>query len=211
MLGDALGQVSSIDRAIKILAWQAAVITLVIGWVGDGCKSLMLLTALSVIYENSFKLDFFFAYRALNSGSHTYKAGTLPLEPLHQPFIVKGFFQDRVLKTICLGWLWTSILLISASRVGWITGVSTGDQLKLYSYVILWAVSSIPVQKHTFLLYLRGRFTQLARKESGKWAESWCLQTPDAFVSCMVAPNLTKGFISVFQFSCTIDYWQILT
>jgi hypothetical protein len=31
---------------------------------------------------------------------------------------------DRVLRTICQGWLWTSILLISAFWVARITGVS---------------------------------------------------------------------------------------
>jgi hypothetical protein len=30
-------------------------------------------------------------------------------------FFVMGFFQDRVLRTICPGWLLTTILLISAS------------------------------------------------------------------------------------------------
>jgi hypothetical protein len=35
-----------------------------------------------------------------------------------------GFFRDRVLRTICLGWLQTAILLISASWVTRITGVS---------------------------------------------------------------------------------------
>jgi hypothetical protein len=34
------------------------------------------------------------------------------------------YFPDRVLWTICLGWLWTTILLISASWVAGITGVS---------------------------------------------------------------------------------------
>jgi hypothetical protein len=34
------------------------------------------------------------------------------------------FFRDRVSQTICLGWLWTSILLISASWVVMIIGVS---------------------------------------------------------------------------------------
>jgi hypothetical protein len=34
------------------------------------------------------------------------------------------FFWDRVLQTICPDWLWTSILLISASWVARITGVS---------------------------------------------------------------------------------------
>jgi hypothetical protein len=34
------------------------------------------------------------------------------------------FFQDRVSQTICLGWLWTTILLVSASWVARITGMS---------------------------------------------------------------------------------------
>jgi hypothetical protein len=33
-------------------------------------------------------------------------------------------FRDRVFWTICLAWLWTTILLISASWVARITGVS---------------------------------------------------------------------------------------
>jgi hypothetical protein len=39
-------------------------------------------------------------------------------------FLCDGFFQDRVTGTIHLGWLWTSILLISASWVAGITGMS---------------------------------------------------------------------------------------
>jgi hypothetical protein len=35
-----------------------------------------------------------------------------------------GYFQDRVLRTICLVWLWATILLISASWVPKITGMS---------------------------------------------------------------------------------------
>jgi hypothetical protein len=35
-----------------------------------------------------------------------------------------GFFQDRVSRTICLDWLWTAVLLISASWVARITGMS---------------------------------------------------------------------------------------
>jgi hypothetical protein len=34
------------------------------------------------------------------------------------------YFWDRVSQTICLGWLWTAILLISAYWVARITGVS---------------------------------------------------------------------------------------
>jgi hypothetical protein len=32
-----------------------------------------------------------------------------------QPFFMMNYFQDRVSQTICLGWLRTMILLISAS------------------------------------------------------------------------------------------------
>jgi hypothetical protein len=41
-----------------------------------------------------------------------------------QPFFVIGFFRGRVLQNVCLGWLWTSSLLISVSWVARITGIS---------------------------------------------------------------------------------------
>jgi hypothetical protein len=41
----------------------------------------------------------------------------LHIEPLHQPFFCKAFFfRDRVSRTICLDWLQTAILLVSASE-----------------------------------------------------------------------------------------------
>jgi hypothetical protein len=48
----------------------------------------------------------------------------LHFEPLHQPLFCDGCFPDRVSQAICLGWLWTAILLLSASWVARITGVS---------------------------------------------------------------------------------------
>jgi hypothetical protein len=66
----------------------------------------------------SFFLPSFFFY-----GAGIWTQG-LHLEPLHQPFIVMSFFWDRVSWTICLGWLRTMILLISASWVARITGMS---------------------------------------------------------------------------------------
>jgi hypothetical protein len=56
-------------------------------------------------------------------GTRVWTQGLL-LEPLHQPFFCDGFFGDRGLRTICLGWLRTLTLLISASRVARITGMS---------------------------------------------------------------------------------------
>jgi hypothetical protein len=53
-------------------------------------------------------------------------AGTqgLHFEPLHQPFFCERFFSRWILWTICPGWLRTMILLISASWVARVTGVS---------------------------------------------------------------------------------------
>jgi hypothetical protein len=48
----------------------------------------------------------------------------LHLEPLHQPYFCEGFFEIGSHRTICQGWLWTAIFLISASWVAKITGVS---------------------------------------------------------------------------------------
>jgi hypothetical protein len=44
--------------------------------------------------------------------------------PIPWAFSVSGIFQNRVLRTICLGWLRTTILLISASWVARIIGAS---------------------------------------------------------------------------------------
>jgi hypothetical protein len=40
------------------------------------------------------------------------------------PYFCDGFLWDKVSRTICLGWLQTVILLISASRVARIIGIS---------------------------------------------------------------------------------------
>jgi hypothetical protein len=43
----------------------------------------------------------------LNSGSHTCKEGALTAQATLPVNFCGGFFWDRVLWTICLGWLWT--------------------------------------------------------------------------------------------------------
>jgi hypothetical protein len=55
----------------------------------------------------------------------------LHLEPLCQSFFVLSFFRDRVLWTLCPGWLRTMIVLISASWVARITEVSHQHRLFL--------------------------------------------------------------------------------
>jgi hypothetical protein len=50
------------------------------------------------------------------------------------PFFCYGFFWDRVFRTICLGWLWTVILLISASWAVRITSVNHWSPVLILFY-----------------------------------------------------------------------------
>jgi hypothetical protein len=84
-------------------------------------------------------------------------------EPFHQPFFVKVFFWDRVSWTIYPSWLWTTILLISASWVARITSVShqhldntshltyTPDEHKFL------CISHTIIRKFNFLIEFRNR------------------------------------------------------
>jgi hypothetical protein len=59
---------------------------------------------------------FFFQFLGLNSGPIPWATP--------QALFCDGYFRDRVSWTICSGWLWTLILLICASWIARITGVS---------------------------------------------------------------------------------------
>jgi hypothetical protein len=70
----------------------------------------------------------------------------LHLELLHQPYFYESFFEIRSCRTICPVWRQTSILLISASWVARIIGVSHGAQLpifiRLFVKIELWVLCS---------------------------------------------------------------------
>jgi hypothetical protein len=73
-------------------------------------------------------------------GEHFFFWGTevwtqgLHLELLYHPFFCDGVFQDRVLQTICPGWLWTMILLISAS---WVVRIIKMTHQRLASFTFM--------------------------------------------------------------------------
>jgi hypothetical protein len=48
-----------------------------------------------------------------------------------------GYFQDKVLQNICLGWLWTSIFLISVSWVGRIIGMRHQHSAFFWFFLVL--------------------------------------------------------------------------
>jgi hypothetical protein len=87
----------------------------------------------------SFFLSFFFF-----CGTRAWIQG-LYLEPLHQPFVfcvcvcvfvcVLVIFEIGSCRTICLGWLWTGILLISASWVARIIGVRHWWDARLHLFL----------------------------------------------------------------------------
>jgi hypothetical protein len=58
----------------------------------------------------------------------------LHLEPLHQPIFCEGFLEIGSWGTICLGWLQTTILLISAS---WIVRIASMSHWHLAEWLIL--------------------------------------------------------------------------
>jgi hypothetical protein len=83
------------------------------------------------------------------------------------PFLWWVFLRDRVSRTVCLGWLWTVILLISASWVARIIGVS--HQCPAHYWFLLgkccttWAIMPFlfalvifEIESHFFPLWVAG-------------------------------------------------------
>jgi hypothetical protein len=91
-------------------------ILLGIWWIISICKD-----SLFALGWESTHVVFWFFFFLCGTGAWTQG---LHLEPFHQPFFVKGFFEIGSRRTMCLGWLGTSILLISASWLARITGMS---------------------------------------------------------------------------------------
>jgi hypothetical protein len=93
----------------------------------------------------------------------------LHLEPLHQPFFVNFFFFCKIgsHELFAWGWLQTTILLISASWVGRITGVSLQHLVIAYllktksfpnlGFIYIWFIFKLIFkwQKEKYLLCLR--------------------------------------------------------
>jgi hypothetical protein len=81
-------------------------------------------------FFRSFFLSFFCGTGAWTQGLH--------LELLHQPYFCEGVFKIVSHETICLGWFLTTILLISATWVAMITGVSHWSQQGLSFLSVTW-------------------------------------------------------------------------
>jgi hypothetical protein len=73
----------------------------------------------------------------------------LCLEPLSQAFYCDGFFQDRELWAICLGWLGTMILLISAS---WVAGITGGWEF--LSWIGIWILLNACLPLLTWFFFI---------------------------------------------------------
>jgi hypothetical protein len=112
-----------------------------------------------------------------------------------------GFFWDRVLWTICVGWLWTEILLISASWVARMTGVShqhlTDSLFIPHLLMDIWAVSAC-------------------------WSYGWCccghlysaLMDETCFASCLHHFTCCGTFGKLLEFSeppFSETFWEMET
>jgi hypothetical protein len=72
------------------------------------------------------------------------------------PVLFCGYFRDRVSQTLCPGWLWTAILLISAFWVARIAGVSHWCPSGLY-FLMQWVFLSFWVIL-SYLIYVYSRY-----------------------------------------------------
>jgi hypothetical protein len=79
------------------------------GW---GCEDPGQPTSSPLPQHSDALLIYLFIYLFIYSGTGAWTQD-LHFEPLHQPFFCDGYFWDRILETICLGWLQTAILLSS--------------------------------------------------------------------------------------------------
>jgi hypothetical protein len=71
-------------------------------------------------------------------------------EPLYQPFFVIDFFRMGFCKLFTQAWLWTAILLISASSVAGITGLNYLDSHQILFH---WSIS-LSLCQYAFLIAL---------------------------------------------------------
>jgi hypothetical protein len=98
------------------------------------------------LFLRLYKIIFFFITGSWIQG--------LYLEPLHQHYFVKGFFEIGSCKLFCSGWLQTAILLISASwvAIARITGVS--HQCPAYNKLWLKPIISFTSHAHNHSIWL---------------------------------------------------------
>jgi hypothetical protein len=82
-------------------------------------------TAWTTTSSPSFLFYLFFVVLGLELRTFTFSPST-------NPTFCDMVFWDRVSQTVCLDWLWTVILLISASWVGRITGMSHWCPARFY-------------------------------------------------------------------------------
>jgi hypothetical protein len=113
-----------------------------------------------------------------------------------------GYFQDRFWWTICLGWLWTLILLICASQVARITDVSHQHPSSLCPYLENNWQFSVRLQNH-----LRKKFVFRDRVLSCSpgWPWTWY---PPASVSWMLGLQCAL-LQSVLNFSLSLFFFFV--
>jgi hypothetical protein len=76
---------------------------------------------------------------------------------------VKSFFQDGVSWTSCLGWFWTTILLISAFWVARITGVSHQCPAHYcYLFIYMWYGVGTVLEMKPRALHIVGKYSTLS-------------------------------------------------
>jgi hypothetical protein len=148
--------------------------------------------------EISLKFHFIFC------GTRVWTQG-LHLETLHQPFFAKGFFQDKISWTIFSGWLWTMILLISASWVARITGVSHWHLASIYFLRWPLYVAEVNPELTTYVPQASLKVTILLPLPPRCWE---CVPPCPAFqISYFIEELITWQFTCTTHVNCVIHLW----
>jgi hypothetical protein len=103
-----------------------------------------------------------------------------------------GYFQGRVTPTICLGWLWTKILLIAVSWVARIIGMSHQCLAKKKK------------KDAIFFIYLFLNFGSVGfklRALLGRHSTTWATLPALQLIYCISVSHLTKSY---FSFLCYV-------
>jgi hypothetical protein len=134
----------------------------------------------------------------LNSGFHTCKVVTLSPGPCLLSIFALVIFEDGVLRTSCLGWLWTLILPISASQVARITGVSHWHPADFFYFLIfggtgVWLRASHLLGRCSFTWATPSAPYRCLQKSLSYWA--WCPFHP-------ITHHLLGGKVKVAALNC---------
>jgi hypothetical protein len=112
-----------------------------------------------------------------------------------------GYCRDGVLWTICLGWPETTVLLISASQVVRITGVSYWHPTLISFFILVFA-------SFYFLIFL---YFFISGRSSSQTTEFYVFgPQKNGDYHCMIQRKICFPYLIAFMLEESHDFWKII-